>query len=105
MASSAISSDYMRGSLDPIILRVLLEGDSYGYEIIKAVSHNSGGVYELKEPSLYTSLKRLEALACVTSYWGKRKPGWPAKVLPDHAKGPSIIRNILGPMETGAGLD
>ena len=45
MASSAISSDYMRGSLDPIILRVLLDGDSYGYEIIKAVSHNSGGVY------------------------------------------------------------
>lgn len=43
-----------------IILSILLDGDSYEYEIIKTIVEKSGGEYELKEPSLYTSLKRLE---------------------------------------------
>lgn len=34
--------------------------DSYGYEIIKTIFQNSNQQYVLKEPSLYTSLKRLE---------------------------------------------
>ena len=95
MASSSISSDYMRGSLDPIILRVLLDGDSYGYEIIKAVSHNSGGIYELKEPSLYTSLKRLEALSCVTSYWGNESQGGRRKYYRITPKGRQLYETSL----------
>ena len=45
-----INSDLIRGLIDTIILRILLDGDSYGYEIMKAVLANSGGAYELKEP-------------------------------------------------------
>ncbi|QHQ62996.1 PadR family transcriptional regulator [Anaerocolumna sedimenticola] len=70
-----ISSDLIRGHIDTIILRVLLDGDNYGYEIIKAISKNSDGEYELKEPSLYTSLKRLEKLNYISSYWGDETQG------------------------------
>lgn len=75
MSKQQISSDYIRGHIDTIILRVLSEGDNYGYEIIKAISNNSGGQYELKEPSLYTSLKRLESQRLITSYWGDESQG------------------------------
>lgn len=70
-----MSSDLIRGHIDTIILRVLIDGDNYGYEIIKAIREKSGGEYELKEPSLYTSLKRLEAGKLIASYWGDESRG------------------------------
>jgi PadR family transcriptional regulator PadR len=75
MNESNISSDLIRGNIDSIILRVLCDGDNYGYEIIKTISKNSEGRYELKEPSLYTSLKRLEAQKFIESYWGNESQG------------------------------
>lgn len=75
MNESSISRDLIRGNIDTIILRVLVEGDNYGYEIIKAISKNSHGKYELKEPSLYTSLKRLESQKLIESYWGDESQG------------------------------
>ena len=45
------------------------------YEIIKTITQRTGGRYELKEPSLYTSLKRLERDGCVQSYWGDASQG------------------------------
>ena len=65
-----ISSDLIRGLIDTIILKILLDGDNYGSEIMMAVLTNCGGGYELKEPSLYTSLKRLEKQGQIQSYWG-----------------------------------
>lgn len=70
-----ISSDLIRGHIDTMILRVLTQGDNYGYEIVKAISAGSKGQYELKEPSLYTSLKRLELQGMITSYWGDESQG------------------------------
>ena len=32
-----ISSDYIRGYIDPMILCVLLQGPSYGYEVSKRI--------------------------------------------------------------------
>lgn len=75
MNENGISSDLIRGNIDTIILRVLCDGDNYGYEIIKTISKNSEGKYELKEPSLYTSLKRLEAQKYIESYWGDESQG------------------------------
>ena len=60
MATRDAESDLIRGNIDAIVLSALSTGDSYGYEILKDVAHMSGGTYEMKEPSLYTSLKRLE---------------------------------------------
>lgn len=70
-----ISSDFIRGNIDTIILRVLSKGDTYGYEIIKTIFQDSKGRYELKEPSLYTSLKRLEAQCLIEAYWGDETQG------------------------------
>ncbi|BBF43875.1 transcriptional regulator, PadR family [Lachnospiraceae bacterium KM106-2] len=70
-----ISSDLIRGHIDTIILSLLCEKDSYGYEIIKSIQDKSDQLYTLKEPSLYTSLKRLEKAGNITSYWGDETQG------------------------------
>lgn len=68
-------SDLIRGNIDAIILCTLTNGDSYGYEILKEIATASRGEYEMKEPSLYTSLKRLEKQGFVESYWGDETQG------------------------------
>ncbi|MBE5811195.1 MAG: helix-turn-helix transcriptional regulator [Clostridiales bacterium] len=71
----ALSADILRGYTDAIILRQLSEGDSYGYQINKNVSALSGGVFEMKEATLYTAFRRLEAAGYIRSYWGDEMSG------------------------------
>ena len=75
MTDNKISSDLLRGHTDTIILKLLLDGDKYGYEISKLIQTNSSGEYELKEATMYSSLKRLEADGNITSYWGDETQG------------------------------
>ena len=75
MTDSKLSSDLLRGHTDTIILKLLLDADKYGYEITKLVSENSGQQYELKEATMYSSLKRLEQDGHIISYWGDETQG------------------------------
>jgi PadR family transcriptional regulator PadR len=75
MTDNKISADLLRGHTDTIILKLLMDGDKYGYEITKLIQSNSSGEYELKEATMYSSLKRLEADSCITSYWGDETQG------------------------------
>jgi len=70
-----IDRDIIRNHIDTIVLRLLTEQDRYGYEICKEVYSRSGGEYELKEPSLYTALRRLEGGGQVKPYWGDETSG------------------------------
>ena len=71
----ALSADLLRGYTDTIILKQLSDGDSYGYRISKAVAEQSDGGLELKEATLYTAFRRLEAAGCIRSYWGDEPSG------------------------------
>lgn len=75
MAENNLSSDLLRGHTDTIILRLLISGDKYGYEITKLVSERSDHLYELKEATMYSSLKRMEKDGYITSYWGNETQG------------------------------
>lgn len=75
MNESTLSSDLLRGHTDTIILKLLSDGDKYGYEIIKLVADLSKNDYELKEATMYSSLKRLEKDGHITSYWGDESQG------------------------------
>jgi len=66
---SSIASGESRGSVPNILLKALQSGDKYGYEINKEIEIKSKGRYFLKEASLYSGLKRLEAAGFITSYW------------------------------------
>lgn len=75
MATRDAFSDLVRGNIDTIILSTLAGGDTYGYEILKRIAATTDGAYEMKEPSLYTSLKRMEGRGLVCSYWGDETQG------------------------------
>lgn len=75
MSELVYNSDLVRGSIDTIILSVLLQGDNYGYQIIKVLYKKSGSSFELKEPTLYSSLRRLESQGAIESYWGEETQG------------------------------
>ncbi len=71
----ALSADILRGYTDTIILRQLSQGDSYGYRISKNVADVSQGGLEMKEATLYTAFRRLEAGGYIRSYWGDEQTG------------------------------
>lgn len=64
-----IIDEVPRGQLSTIILMTLLEKDKYGYEIIDEVLKISNGKVSIKQPSLYSSLKRMEDQSLISSYW------------------------------------
>jgi PadR family transcriptional regulator, regulatory protein PadR len=75
MIDKKMSSDLLRGHTDTIILKLLADGDKYGYEITKLVHEHSDHQYELKEATMYSSLKRLENDGHISSYWGDETQG------------------------------
>ncbi len=54
--------------INTIIMRALFEGDKYGYEICKEIETRTSGQYKIKQPTLYSTLKRLEAQGFIKSY-------------------------------------
>jgi len=86
------SADLLRGHTDTVVLCALLKGDSYGYEIHKSIIDRLGGEYELKEATLYSSYKRLEADGCISSYWGDETLGSRRKYYTITDRGKELFR-------------
>ena len=63
-----ISSDVIRGYNDTIILYLLLDRPSYGYEISKQIKLISEEKYVIKETTLYSAFTRLEKNGYITSF-------------------------------------
>lgn len=55
--------------LIPFILLELNDGDKYGFELSKNIETRLGGQIEIKQPTLYTVLKKLEKSKFISSYW------------------------------------
>ncbi len=63
------------------------------YVITNLIQTNSGGEYELKEATMYSSLKRLEADGNITSYWGDESQGGRRKYYRITPKGKQLYSN------------
>ena len=70
------SKDLIKGTLQPIVLKLLEEnGKMYGYEITRKVKELTGGKIEITEGALYPTLHKLEAegvLSIEQVFIGKR---------------------------------
>lgn len=71
--AKTINSDLIRGNINTIILKALYDSDRYGYDIIREIEQKSHGQYILKQPTLYSCLKRLENQGFIESYWGEEQ--------------------------------
>ncbi len=66
---------FLKGNIETIILCSLYNNDKYGYEIAKEIKERTDGRYEIKQPTLYSYLKRLEEDDLIVSYWGENSNG------------------------------
>ena len=55
--------------LIPLILLELNQMDMYGFELTKSIETKTDGKILIKQPTLYTILKKLEKSKFITSYW------------------------------------
>ncbi len=82
-----INKDMMGASAIPIILSLLKEGDTYGYQIMQRVKELSLERIKWKEGSLYPVLKKLESQKMIKSYWKIEEGKRPRKYYSILAKG------------------
>jgi PadR family transcriptional regulator, regulatory protein PadR len=64
-----MDSGLQGSALEMLVLEVIAQGPSYGYEIAQTVQGRSEGAFELKEGSLYPALHRLERRRLLKSLW------------------------------------
>lgn len=92
MVQRKLSSDLLRGHVDTMILKLLQSGDKYGYEISKLIYVSSNEQYEIKEATMYSSLKRLEKDGCIISYWGDATQGGEENIIKSPQSEKTYIR-------------
>lgn len=64
------NGDMLRGHTETIILRILMDGDSYGYEIAGKIVEGGEGIIEVKDATIYTAFRRMEEEGLLATYWG-----------------------------------
>ncbi len=60
---------FKKGVIELTILKLLYEGDKYGYSIIKQMALRSKNHIEIKDGTLYPILYRLEDNRFIENYW------------------------------------
>ena len=68
-------SQYMRGTLDVLVLRTLLGTELHGYGIAARIEERASGVLRVEDGALYQALHRLEERGWVESAWGHAETG------------------------------
>ena len=75
----AIDKSLQTGSTTMLLLKLLEDGDLYGYQMIERLEERSNNVFALKAGTLYPLLHNMEEQGIVVSYeqmaetWRKRK--------------------------------
>lgn len=70
-----IKSDIVRGHLESVILKLIIEQDRYGYEISNCISLRTNQKFQIKEATLYSIVSRLEKKDLIESYIGTKTHG------------------------------
>jgi PadR family transcriptional regulator, regulatory protein PadR len=80
-------SEMLKGTLDMMVLRVLVGGEAHGHTIAKVIERTSEGVLEVEQGSLYPALHRLEDRHWLSSFWGLSENNRKAKFYKITAEG------------------
>jgi PadR family transcriptional regulator len=62
--------DLLQGTLDLLVLKILVRGAAHGWDITQRIQQISQDVLCVNQGSLYPALHRLEAQGWVKSEWG-----------------------------------
>lgn len=76
----SLERELKRGTLEMLLMRILADEPTYGYELISRLRRRSGGRFQIKEGTLYPVLYRLEDAGWVVPEWDPPARGVPRKV-------------------------
>ena len=63
-------TEILPGTLNMLVLRVLLSGPHHGYAVARRIQQASDDVLKVEEGSLYPALHRMEKRGWLVSEWG-----------------------------------
>jgi PadR family transcriptional regulator PadR len=90
-----INSDVIRGHIETIILKLLIEKDMYGYELVSVIKDRTNNLFLIKEATLYAVLQRLEKKELISSYLGEKTFGGKRRYYKVTALGKAYFREML----------
>ncbi len=61
--------EYLKGSTDCLILSVISDHATYGYELIRELESRSDGYFHFREGTLYPALHRMEQDGLLEGKW------------------------------------
>jgi len=85
--------EFLRGTLDVLILKTLVWGPQHGYGIASLIRRQSDDVLLLEEGTLYPALWRLEGKKLVVAEWGLSENNRKAKFYRLTPEGRSHLRD------------
>jgi transcriptional regulator len=88
-----LATQFLQGTVDILILHVLLAGPRHGYAIAEWLETASGGALQLEDAALYTALHKMEARGWVESEWALSDKGKRAKFYRLRAPGRAALRS------------
>ncbi|MFK5883643.1 MAG: PadR family transcriptional regulator [Candidatus Izemoplasma sp.] len=91
----SLNGDSLRGHTDMILLSIIDEKDSYGYEINKKVEEITNYNFVFTEATLYTSFKRLVKLGYLNTYWLESESKKKRKYYSITTKGKKILEHQI----------
>ena len=65
------SQQLKKGVLEMLVLRLICQKATYGYELLTLLKEKSGGRFVLKEGTLYPILYRMEDEGLIRSQWSQ----------------------------------
>ena len=66
---SRFAQQLKKGVLELLVLKLISRQATYGYELLTQLKERSGGMFQLKEGTLYPILYRLEDEGMITASW------------------------------------
>ena len=92
--TTAFDRELKRGTLELLLLRLVADGSTYGYELISRLNRESGGRFQLKEGTVYPVLYRLEDAGLVEAEWDQPSRGVPRKYYRITAAGEGRLQEL-----------
>jgi PadR family transcriptional regulator PadR len=74
-----IQRELKRGTLEMLLLRVLADEATWGYELVRRLDERSKSRFQIKEGTLYPILYRLEDANLIAPEWSRPERGVPRK--------------------------
>jgi PadR family transcriptional regulator PadR len=75
----SLDRELKRGTLELLLLHLLAEEPTYGYQLVRRLEERTGGQFASKEGTLYPVLYRLEDAGLIAPEWSRPDRGVPRK--------------------------